>query len=468
MSAKPVLYSPAMETALAACALADGGVYDLAGVRPEHFHDPMLAHVWRAIAALRDANKDVDSMTVMDQLDAAGSGVTLTELTSLVALQANVAHWESYRDSVLEYAHRRQVSGILTRAVQVVYGANGSYPDRLAAVCDQFTAAVGELRQQQKAREASTKTSWTVAELLAADFPEPPWAVPGLVPVGLTLLAGRPKVGKSWLALQIAHAVGMGGAVLDRRVQAGKVLYLALEDSPRRLQRRMLKQGALASADIKFETSLRRPLANDGMADLAMALAQGGYSLVVIDTLSRALGNVDQDDQAEMNHYMALLQREALDRDLAILVIDHHRKPKGFTEDPIDDILGATAKAASADAALGLFKTQGKAGAVLKVVGRDLEWQELALSWDPAACCWHLEGAVEEIALRGNKMKVLDALRPRLPNAATLSELSALTGISAGNLHPLLAELHDQGLIERLPKQGREVPYRLRAAPEAS
>ena len=51
----------------------------------------------------------------------------------------------------------------------------------------------------------------------------------------------------------------------------------------------------------------------------------------------------------------------------------------------------------------------GRAGAVLKVVGRDLEWQELALSWDLATCCWHLEGMAEEIALRGNKMKAPEA-----------------------------------------------------------
>ena len=88
----------------------------------------------------------------------------------------------------------------------------------------------------------TVKTSWTVAELLSTDFPEPPWAVPGIVPVGLSVLAGRPKVGKSWLGLQIAHAVGTGGMALNQRVTAGKVLYLALEDGPRRLKGRLLTE----------------------------------------------------------------------------------------------------------------------------------------------------------------------------------------------------------------------------------
>jgi hypothetical protein len=51
------------------------------------------------------------------------------------------------------------------------------------------------------------KTRWTIGELAAADFPAPKWAVPGIIPVGLTFLAGRPKLGKSWLALQVAEFI---------------------------------------------------------------------------------------------------------------------------------------------------------------------------------------------------------------------------------------------------------------------
>ena len=63
-----------------------------------------------------------------------------------------------------------------------------------------------------------------------------------------------------------------------------------------------------------------------------------------------------------------------MSHDLAIIAIDHHRKPAGMIADPIDDIVGSTAKSAGGpDAALGLYKEQGKAGAVLKVTGRDIK-----------------------------------------------------------------------------------------------
>ena len=84
----------------------------------------------------------------------------------------------------------------------------------------------------------SLKTIWTLAELYATHFPPPAFVVDNLLPHGLTILAGRPKLGKSWLALQIAGAVGSGGEVLGRPVTRGKVLYLALEDTARRLRDR--------------------------------------------------------------------------------------------------------------------------------------------------------------------------------------------------------------------------------------
>ena len=86
------------------------------------------------------------------------------------------------------------------------------------------------------------RTAWTADELMATEFPEPRWAVPGIISEGVNLLCGPPKVGKSWLSLGLALSVAAGGQAMESvPVDGGPVLYLALEDTARRLQTRMRK-----------------------------------------------------------------------------------------------------------------------------------------------------------------------------------------------------------------------------------
>ena len=54
-------------------------------------------------------------------------------------------------------------------------------------------------------------------------------------------LGGSPKVGKSWMALQLCLAVCDGKGFLGRKTAQAEVLYLALEDGPQRLHSRALR-----------------------------------------------------------------------------------------------------------------------------------------------------------------------------------------------------------------------------------
>ena len=85
-------------------------------------------------------------------------------------------------------------------------------------------------------------TAVTASDLQHRSYPEVGWVLPGLVPEGLSLLVGRPKVGKSWLALDLALAVASGGTCLGVELEEpADVLYCALEDNERRLRSRIFK-----------------------------------------------------------------------------------------------------------------------------------------------------------------------------------------------------------------------------------
>jgi len=346
--------------------------------------------------------------------------------------------------SALVDAH--QVGGI--DAVRKVFGT-------LAKVKPELAWLVGT-------EPEAPKTSWTVAELYQTEFPEPRWAVPGILPVGLSFLAGRPKLGKSWLALQIAHAVGTGGKVFGIDVDAGSVLFLALEDSPRRLKERTKKQGVPGNAGITFHTEWAA-LPEGGIDALASGIQEHGYSLVIVDTLSRAVGRADQLDLADMTVMLGGLQRLAHVLDVAILVIDHHRKSGPMGPNPIDDIMGSTGKAAVTDTAMGLYKEQGKRGAVLSVTGRDIDERSLALEWDGLTWSWQCLGDADDVrkdTVKGDILAAIDEL-VTMGETPTTANIADHTGQKRPNISRALHDLVTGGKVIRGPKVGRLQPYYL-------
>src|SRR5262245_30534231 len=113
---------------------------------------------------------------------------------------------------------------------------------------------------------------FTAASLQTMTFKAVDYIVPGIIPEGLTILAGKPKVGKSWLALDIALAVAGGRFLLgDIKPMPGDVLYAALEDNQRRLWKRIRK--IIAAPDVAWPPSLTlttrwRRLDNGGVCDI--------------------------------------------------------------------------------------------------------------------------------------------------------------------------------------------------------
>jgi len=229
--------------------------------------------------------------------------------------------------------------------------------------------------------------------ILRNEWPEPVWIIPGIIPAGLTVLGGAPKLGKSWFALQMAQAVAAGGFTLGRRIPQGAVLYLALEDPPRRLKERMLRQHWVLDLPCDFLPVGRfqetiGDLRNGGAQRLSNHIEAGAYRLVVIDTLSRSISG-DQNDAQEMTTWLAPIQEMAHMENCAIVLLDHHNKVG--SEDAVRDILGSTAKGAMADTVIGLYRERGKSDARLTVTGREVEEQTVNIRFDQATGCWQLD-----------------------------------------------------------------------------
>jgi len=310
---------------------------------------------------------------------------------------------------------------------------------------------------QPEPEDVKIRTTWDAAELLAAQFPEPEWIIPDLLPLGvLAVLAGRPKLGKSWLSLQWALAAGRGAPIFDRRAKRAKVLYIALEDNARRIQGRMKDQLAhdpfgYPAGALTFRFNWP-DLRAGGLGNLEIAIAEDGYQFVIIDTLSRA-AKFRQREVEEATEVVGGLQRLALEFGATILLIEHHRKQASDVTDVIDDVSGSTGKTATADTILGLYRKRMETVATLKATGRDQDETEVALRWDKERYIWEYLGAADEVAKTEGRQEILDALHD-FQGKAPVTKLADYLGKDKGYISRELARMEVEGLVQQPEYRG--------------
>ena len=286
--------------------------------------------------------------------------------------------------------------------------------------------------------------------LLQQELPEPQWAVPDLLPEGVTLLAGKPKMGKSWLALNLAVAITQGSPALGRLpTQRGQVLYLGLEDHERRIADRLRKvlQDDLPPVDLMWG-GYWRSLTDGGLEDLKGYLTMyPATRLIIIDTLARVRpptasgGSIYTEDYA----IITPLKQFAEAHHLSILLIHHLRK--NGASDPMDEISGSTGLTGATDCNMVLQRERGQREATLHITGRDVEEQTLHLTFDEDCATWSLLANTPATPrLSPDRQAILDLLesmdRPMSP-----SEISALLSMEVEHVRKKLSLMKKAGQV---------------------
>ena len=230
----------------------------------------------------------------------------------------------------------------------------------------------------------------SMAKLMEMQFPVKLAVIEGLLPAGTYLLAGAPKVGKSFFVLQMAYQVSTGGTFLGCSVHSGTVLYLALEDTLDRLQKRLVQMTEQDSPNLILSV-LADTLGENLLAQLeGFLMDYPDTVLVIIDTLQRVRGRTP-DSCSYAADYETLSKLKAFaDAHGITLVLVHHTR-KESAEDIFHTISGTNGLMGAADGALILHKdSRTGADAVLDVTGRDQQDMRLHLRFDPAHLCWEL------------------------------------------------------------------------------
>lgn len=292
-------------------------------------------------------------------------------------------------------------------------------------------------------------TVFTANELQSEIFPPIQWIAPDILPEGLTLLCGKPKLGKSWAALDLACAVAEGGQFLGTFCEQGSVLYMALEDNQRRLQDRMnkIRPDTRWPASLSFAVASKR-INEGGLAAMERWLDEAECPrLIIADTLATIRpANAGKDDYKADYAALRDLHKLASERRIGILVVHHVRKADA--EDVYDTVSGSTGLTGAADATLIFGVRTGETGTevILHGKGRDIKGFQHAVEFDEHCCRWKHLGDPDTVFVSDNRRLIIAALED---GCHSPSAIASHTGLSQANTDKTLRRMTDKGQIRK-------------------
>lgn len=238
----------------------------------------------------------------------------------------------------------------------------------------------------------------SMTELYQTPYKSRPPIIDGLLYGGAYILAGAPKIGKSFLVAQIAYHISTGKKLWDYNVHQGTVLYLALEDDYQRIQSRMfMMYGVEDSSNLYFATAANK-IGNGLDEQLEFFINEHpDTKLIIIDTMQK-IREVGGEAYSYASDYEIIgrLKQFADKHCICVLIVHHTRKqPAG---DTFEMISGTTGLLGCADGSLLMQKKKRTAlEATIDVVGRDQQDQILYLSKDPNTQIWNLDKTETEL-----------------------------------------------------------------------
>ena len=299
---------------------------------------------------------------------------------------------------------------------------------------------------------------FSVKELMQHEFAPQTFIVEGLLMKGLTMIAGAPKIGKSWFCLDLALCISSGRPFLGRETQQGAVLYLALEDLPRRLQERMMKVAPDADwdelpMDIWTES---RSMDEGGLDDIRKWLeAAVNPKAIMIDVWGRFEPRTasTKNEYSHITHTMQQLQQLIAEYDMTLILVHHTRKSTGdgaATADPFDQVIGSRGLTSNMDATMMLTRTRMQYDGTLDITGRDLEEVSLHVMFNKETCRWEETNRVLSPVLNHERQQVLDAFVAGHTSAQAIASYLGKTRTAVQNILKILV---DENLLVR-PRKG--------------
>ena len=230
-------------------------------------------------------------------------------------------------------------------------------------------------------------------EIMTTVYKPIEFVVDNLLAQGLYILAGAPKVGKSWLALDMCLSIAKGEKVLGQQTTQGTALYLCLEDSYVRIQNRLYEITDEPAERLYFV--IMSEAIGNGLEEQITDFKNEHYDLkvVFIDTLQKVR---NESESSYGSDYKELSVLKALADKLGIAIVLVHHTRKCSDSDPFNMISGSTGLSGCVDGSMVLIESKrGSRKAKLYCVGRDIENQEINVVFESSR--WKVSDEIKNI-----------------------------------------------------------------------
>lgn len=304
----------------------------------------------------------------------------------------------------------------------------------------------------QEKNESLTNNTlvYTDLDLALSHFPQPKFLVPGLISEGLSILAGKAKMGKSILAYNLSLSLAAGQPALGTiPVDQCTVLYLALEEHEGRLNSKLSRIRGSNPPTNNIHFAFKWPRMDEGGLENLKAWIEvhPSVKLIVIDTFTKfrslkSNGTLYNKDYVEISSIKRIADRHSL----AIVVIHHLRKSSA--KDALDMITGSTGLSGASDSLLILSRKRSSQEAELFIAGRDVEEQNLALEFEPLSLSWTLIGQAEKHRMSKERQEVVKMLESA-PHPLQLKDIASALGKKGPVVHKHLSLLIECGFVEQ-------------------
>lgn len=302
--------------------------------------------------------------------------------------------------------------------------------------------------------------------LMAQNFPPTVYVVDGIIPEGFTMLSAAPKIGKSWQVLGLAIAAATGGNAYGCIPVARRpVLYLALEDGLKRLQRRVKAMGVDdLPAGLQFITEI---MPGQNFLDVIQAFLEchrDSNPLIIVDTLGKVMPPPPPGMSAYQSDYRVSGRLRAMTGAFpgAALIVVHHTR-KASSEDFLESSSGTNGITGGADTILVLQRKRGESEALLHVTSRDAAEGSYAMIFDQSRCQWELTGSsLTEAAAAARDLKATGGLSDDMTELITLigkypdgirrKDIADLVHFEEKNLGTYLQRATERGSIVQIKR----------------